>query len=89
MTDIKLINRVLGLRPFIMVECVPSEDNDDGFTMKVEAGGGLETKDEMIILLLLLVEELTGVDSGLYTAQIDAVRKAAGLGALSAEITKG
>lgn len=88
MADVELINPVLGTRPFVLIECEPG-DTDPGFDMGVRAGGGVETKDEIVVLLLLLVEQLTGVDADLYIKQIDVTRKAAGLKALSAVITEG
>lgn len=88
MADVELINPVLGLHPFVLIECEPADTNP-GFDMGVRAGGGVETKDEIIVLLLLLVGQMTGVDADLYVRQIDVTRKAAGLKALSTVITEG
>lgn len=84
--SIELITPVLGLNPYVLIECAPDDDqsNEAGFDLKVKAGGGIADNDEVICLLLLLVESLTGVDAELYVRQVDIVRRAAGLDPLSA-----
>lgn len=77
-----LINPVLGDRPYILIECEPDPGSEAGFDLQVKAGGGVNTQEEMAVLLLLLVEELTGVSTDLYVQEVDATRRAAGLGPL-------
>lgn len=77
---IELFQPILGMDPYVLIECKPDQDSPAGFDMKVKAGGGIASQDEMVCLLLLLVENLTGVDADLYTQQIDVMRRAAGLG---------
>ncbi len=73
---------ILGDRPYILIECEPDPGSETGFDLNVKAGGGIGSQDEMTVLLLLLVEELTGVSTDLYTQQVDIARRAAGLGPL-------
>lgn len=69
----------LGEHPYIVIEC-PGSDSE--FDITVKAGGGVESQDELVAVLLLLVEKVTGVPADLYTHEIDIVRQAAGLRAL-------
>jgi hypothetical protein len=75
---VELVQPILGLHPYILIECPPS-DSPAGFDMKVRAGGGIEDRDHITGLLLLAVEELTGVPVDLYVQQVDVVRRAASL----------
>lgn len=80
---VSLINPVLGLDPFILIECPAGSAASDGeaaFDVKIRAGGGLDSTDEMVALLLLVVESITGVDPDLYVTQIDLTRRAAAAG---------
>jgi hypothetical protein len=81
MTDehITLTTPVLGTRPFILIEAHPDDDSPLGFELKVNAGGGVGSQDEMLTLLLVLVEEMSGVDCDLYLQQTQTARAAAGL----------
>lgn len=78
--SIELIQPILGMEPYVLIQCRPDPESAAGFDMQVNAGGGIDSQDEMVCLLLLLVEQLTGVDADLYTQQIDTARRAAGLG---------
>lgn len=82
--SIELINPWLGMDPYVLIQCKPDPDSPAGFDMAVKAGGGIGSQDELACLLLLVVEQLTGVDADLYTQQIDTVRRAAGLGPIGA-----
>jgi hypothetical protein len=55
---------------------------DAGFDVKVTASG-IDGADELAVMLLLVIEQVTGVNSDLYVQQIDIVRRAAGLGPLT------
>lgn len=80
--SITLSMPVLGDRPYILIECEPDPGSEVGWDMKVKAGGGIGTQDDMTALLLTLVEELTGVSTDLYVQEVDVTRRAAGLGPL-------
>ncbi len=73
---------VLGDRPYILIEVEPDPDSEAGFDLKVQAGGGISSQDDMTALLLMLVENLTGVSTDLYAQEVDIARRAAGLGPL-------
>ncbi len=81
--SIELITPVLGLQPFILIEAKPVNAGEDGFSLDVRAGGGVGTQDELATLLLLVIEEVTGVPTDLYVTQIDTIRRAAGRTPLS------
>jgi hypothetical protein len=76
-TDIELIQPTLGLNPYILIESLPDEDSPAGFDLKVRAGGGFDGQDEVVALLLLLVETMTGVSTELYAQEVDIARRAA------------
>lgn len=80
---VQLTQVVLGMEPYILIRCEPDPESADGFDAKVSAGGGIGDQDEMAVLLLLIVESLTGVPTDLYTQQVDISRRAAGLSPLS------
>jgi hypothetical protein len=77
---------ILGLNPYIVIECTDDPEAPAGFDMKINAGQ-IRSQDELICLLLLAVESLTGVDADLYTQQVDIIRRAAGLEPLSTFFT--
>ena len=79
----ELIQPILGMDPYVLIECLPDPDSPTGFDMQVKAGGGIESHDELALLFLLLVESLTGVAPDLYVQQIDVTRRAAGLAPLT------
>lgn len=82
---ITLVTPTLGLSPYVLLE---AETDDDGeFTINAKAGGGIGTRDEMILFLLLAIDTLTGVPTDLYVKQIDATRTAAGLPPLEQSAT--
>lgn len=70
----------LGAEPFVTIR-FPLKD-DGGFDIDVKAEG-LRNSDELAVMLLLVIENITGVDSDLYLQQIDIMRRAAGLGSLA------
>ncbi len=78
--SITLTTFALGLNPYVVIECVDNPESSD-FDMKIKADR--LSQDDLICLLLLAVESLTGVDADLYTQQIDTVRRAAGLAPMS------
>lgn len=82
MTDTDLIHPQLGEQPYILIEATP-DDSESGFDLSVRAGGGVRDEDELACLLLLVVEQVTGVSVALYTQQVDITRRAAGLPPLS------
>lgn len=77
---IELLNPVLGLQPYVLIEA--DVDEDDDLALNIRAGGGVDTKERMLSVLLMVVEELTGVPTDLYVQQVDAARQAAGLPSL-------
>ncbi|MEV6800534.1 hypothetical protein AB0M91_19635 [Micromonospora rifamycinica] len=64
--------------PFVRIERRPDPDGADGVQLHIQAGGpGLDSADEIAALLLLTVEQLTGVAADLYAAQIEITRRVA------------
>jgi len=55
---------------------------DAGFDIKVTASG-IDGADELAVMLLLVLEQVTGVDTDLYVQQVDTIRRAAGRGPLT------
>jgi hypothetical protein len=81
MTDsVHLINATLGLDPFVLLELGTDDDGDT--SLKLKAGGGIESNDEITFTLLTALEAITGVDTALYIEQVNVVRRAAGLAPL-------
>lgn len=78
--QIELIQAVLGLDPYVLIECKPDDDptNEAGFLLKIRAGGGVSSQDDLVTLLLSVVEESTGVAAGLYVQEVNTARRAAG-----------
>ncbi|MFI6266137.1 hypothetical protein [Micromonospora sp. NPDC051006] len=63
--------------PFIHIEQRPDPDDPGGFQLDVKAGNGLVSEDQLVTLLLLIVERITGVSPDLYAKEIDIVRRVA------------
>lgn len=78
---IELIQPILGMRPYVLLEVDADEDGD--LAIKVKGGGGIASQDEILSLLLMAIETLTGVDADLYLNQINVARVTAGLSALA------
>jgi hypothetical protein len=70
----------LGAEPYAVIR-FPTKDGG-GFDVDVQADG-VRDSDELAVMLLLVVESVTGVDSDLYVQQVDVMRRAAGLGPLT------
>lgn len=80
--SIELTQFMLGLTPYVVIQAEADESAPQGFSLDVKAGGGVADRDELACLLLLVVENLTGVSADLYTQEIDTVRRVAGLAPL-------
>jgi hypothetical protein len=63
--------------PFIHIEQRPDPDDPTGFQLDVKAGAGIDDTDHLVTVLLLVVENITGVSPGLYAKEIDMVRRIA------------
>lgn len=63
--------------PFIHIEQRPDPDDPTGFQLDVKAGNGIDSTDHLVTLLLLVVENITGVSPDLYAKEIDMVRRVA------------
>lgn len=63
--------------PFIHIEQTPDPDDPTGFHLNVKAGNGIDSTDHLVTLLLLVVENITGVSPDLYAKEIDIVRRVA------------
>jgi hypothetical protein len=85
---ITLTTFILGLNPYAVIEAVDDADSPAGFDLKVRAGQ-VDSQDQLVCLLLLVVENITGVDTDLYVQQVDTIRRAAGRGPLSDSFTDG
>jgi hypothetical protein len=79
--EVKTINPTLGKDPYILIERLPDPDREDEVEVKVRTGGDIGDSDDIVSLLLLVVEQLTGVSTDLYAEQVDLARRAAGLAA--------
>jgi hypothetical protein len=77
-TDTDLITPTLGEKPFILIEATEDPNADTGFDLAVRAGGGVSSHEELVVMLLLVAEKITGVDTDLYVKEVDMVRRAAG-----------
>ncbi len=58
-----------------VIKTIPT-DNDSGFDIDVQSE--VDTHDELIALLLTLVENMTGVSTDNYVAEVDSHRVKAG-----------
>lgn len=81
--EITLINAMLGLSPYALIEVNADPESEAGFNLNVRAGGGVDSRDDLTSLLLIAIEELTGVPTDLYVQQVDVARAAAGSEPLS------
>ncbi|MFI2663386.1 hypothetical protein [Micromonospora carbonacea] len=63
--------------PFIHIEQRPDPDDPAGFQLDVKAGDGINSTDHLVTLLLLVVENITGVSPELYAKEIDITRRLA------------
>lgn len=70
----------LGEAPYLVLQF---PQDADGFDVGV-TGEGFASEDEVSLLLLLVVEKITGISSDLYVQQIDIARRSAGLRPLAA-----
>lgn len=77
MAEIELINVLLGLDPFILIEF--SGSDDDGLNLSLQYGGGPASADQAVALLLFALGEITGVPADDYMAAIDGARFVEGL----------
>lgn len=75
--EIDLTQVYLGLYPYVLVEVHPDGADEAGFDLRVKSGGGIGSTDEIVSVLLLLVESLTGVPTDVYTLLVDRRRDAA------------
>lgn len=78
-TDTDLISPTLGETPFVLIEANEDVNSQTGFDLNVRAGGGINSHNALVAMLLLVVENLTGVDTRLYAQEVDLARRAAGL----------
>lgn len=81
--SIELINPLLGMSPYVLLEAVTDADGD--FAIRIKSGGGIDAREHIIGFLLTATETITGVDIGLYLEQINITRQAAGLPLLEAD----
>lgn len=70
-TTVELIRPVLGLSPYILVESEPDDTAPQGFSLRVRAGGGISSRNEIVAMLILVIESTTGVSLDDYTRAVD------------------
>lgn len=68
-------------RPFIHIEAIGTNDLRTA-NIRIRAGGGIESAEEIVALLLAVTEQLTGVSPALYAQEIEIAQRAAGGGPL-------
>ncbi len=63
-------------QPFILIRAngLPGTEN---FDLDVQAGCGIDSTDDLVALMLLVVEQITGVSTSLYIQEVDIARSAA------------
>ncbi|GIF14829.1 hypothetical protein [Actinoplanes teichomyceticus] len=66
----------MSRRPRIVIDCPPNEDVPVGFDVKVQADD-VTSESELVVLLLLVVEKLTGVSTDSYVRLVDECRRVA------------
>lgn len=76
---IKLINAVLGMQPFVLIEYGPDPTDDQALSINLQYGGGAANSDQALLMLLHVVGELTETPADDYLEQIDRVRAGKGL----------
>lgn len=67
----------LSSEPHVLLRLMT--DKEGGVCVNVSAGGGITEQDEVILLMLAVIENITGIDSDAYVAQINMARYAASL----------
>ena len=63
--------------PFVRIVQQPDPNDPTGFQLDVKAGNGIDSTDHLVTLLLLVVENITGVSPDLYAKEIDIARRVA------------
>lgn len=66
----------LGPEPYVVLRFLPSDDDSAPYDLKIQAAG-IDSTDELATALLVVVEQITGVDTDLYVQQVDMMRQAA------------
>ena len=67
----------LGALPYILIEVEPHDDHpddDESMQLRIKAGAGAHHEDTIVAVLLVTVEQLTGVPSADYEAAIEAAQ---------------
>ena len=66
----------LGALPYILIQVEPHDDHpdDESMQLRIKAGAGAHHEDTIVAVLLMTVEQLTGVPSADYEAAIEAAQ---------------
>jgi hypothetical protein len=65
-----------GGTPFVLIRSTGIPGFED-FDLDVKAGCGIDDRDQLTALLLLTVEQMTGVSTSLYVQEVEIARAAA------------
>lgn len=76
MTDLALDQLTEDGDPFVVIRStgIPGHEY---FDLDVKAGNGIDDHDQLVALLLLVVERMTGVPATLYVQEVETARIAA------------
>jgi len=73
---IELIQPLLGATPYLLLEI--DGDGDGDTVLRFRGGGGIATPDQITLMLLMAIEETTGVGADTYLDEINTHRHTQG-----------
>jgi hypothetical protein len=60
MAEIELTQAILGLEPYVLLTLVMGDEGPDDLRLKVNAGGGITSTDDIRSALMMALESLPG-----------------------------
>jgi hypothetical protein len=80
----EVVRVTLGLRPFLLIQV--EEITEGRAAVRTASGGGIDSLEDEIVLMLTMIEQMTGVSAKALGREIDLARVAAGLPTLAEAI---